>query len=307
MLAQDIFHSSPLGTDSTTQPHGQLTQQPMPQPLAERESEYSPSSAIGGNYMPFIQAYARLSQQAHQDVPCVRDVRYGAAERALIDYFPAPQTVGSKLPGLLVFIHGGYWQELSKNESAFLAPAWHQAGFAHAVVGYTLAPQAKIGAIVAQCRAALHFLTEQASRLGHDPQRIVVAGSSAGGYLTAACAADTTLPLRGMVPISGVFDLRPLVGTSINQALGMNLQEATDLSRITSGSARVPAVVAWGQVETPSFKQQSQSLAAHLRGAGQRCTELEMAGRNHFDVVHELGDPLSKLFAAAKQLFEAKV
>lgn len=305
MLAQDIFQSSPPGTGPTTQPDGQLIARTLLQSLAERESEYSPSSAIGGNYLPFIQAYAQLSQQALRAVPCIRDVRYGTAERTLIDYFPAPKQANDKPPGLLVFIHGGYWQELSKNESAFLAPAWHAAGFAHAVVGYTLAPQAKIGEIVAQCRAALHFLVTEAENLGHDPQRIVVAGSSAGGYLTAACAADASLPLRGMVPISGVFDLRPLVGTSINTALGMSLAEATELSQITSRSARVPSVVAWGQVETASFKQQSQSLAAHLRQAGRRCTELEMAGRNHFDVVHELGDPQSKLFEAAKQLFEA--
>jgi arylformamidase len=112
--------------------------------------------------------------------------------------------------------------------------------------------------------------------------------------------------LLGMVPISGVFDLRPLVGTSINQALGLTMQDAAQLSRITAGAASVPGVVAWGDVETQAFKQQSQSLAAHLRAQGQRCTELEIAGRNHFDVVHELGDASSPLFAAALGLFTSK-
>lgn len=273
--------------------------------MQEREREYSPSSAIGGNYQPFIKAYVDRSKEAYAQLACVKNLRYGDAERALIDYFPAPKTAGSK-PGLLVFIHGGYWQELSKNESAFLAPAWHAAGFAHAVVGYTLAPQASLFEIVAQCRAAVGYLRDQADKLGHDASRIVVAGSSAGGYLTAACAADESLGLRGMVPISGVFDLRPLVGTSINQALGLTMQDAAQLSRITAGAARVPGVVAWGQVETHAFKQQSQQLAAHLRAQGQRCTELELAGRNHFDVVHELGDASSPLFTAALGLFTAK-
>lgn len=299
MLAQNIFYSSQNNTEFEIHPNIQS--------LAERESEYSPSSAIGGNYLPFIRAYAEQSKQAHEAVPCIRDVRYGAAERALIDYFPAPKPLDGKLPGLLVFIHGGYWQELSKNESAFLALAWHQAGFAHAVVGYTLAPQAKIGEIVAQCRAALQFLIERASSLGHDPQRIVVAGSSAGGYLTAACACDASLPLMGMVPISGIFDLRPLVDTSINHALAMREQEATDLSRMTLGCSRVPAVIAWGQIETEAFKQQSRMLAGYLGSQGQRCIDMEIAGRNHFDVVHELGDSQSELFAAARQLFEHRV
>lgn len=278
---------------------------PIQADVALRESEYSPSSAIGGNYLPFIEAYVSQSQQAHAQMSCVKDIRYGAAERALLDYFPAPQNGGSAKPGLLVFIHGGYWQELSKNESAFLAPAWHAAGYAHAVIGYTLAPQATLHEIVAQCRSAVAFLRDQAPALGHDASRIVVAGSSAGGYLTAACAADASLGLRGMVPISGVFDLRPLVGISINAALGLTLDMATQLSRITAGAAQVPGVIAWGQVETAAFKQQSQSLAAHLRQQGQACTALELPRRNHFDVVHELGDPHSPLFAAARALFHA--
>jgi arylformamidase len=268
------------------------------------EKEYSPSSAIGGNYQPYIQAYIDRSKQAFSHVPCLKDLRYGPAERALIDYFPAPNHPQGTPPGLLVFIHGGYWQELSKNESSFLAPTWHANGFAHAVLGYTLAPEAKLGEIVAQCRAAVAYLRDQAAQLGHDPQRIVVAGSSAGGYLAAACAADASLELRGMVPISGIFDLRPLVGTSINSALGMTLSEAAALSELTKDAARVPAVIAWGQIETRAFKKQSQALAAQLSASGQLREALEVPQRNHFDVVHELGDPHAALFAAALSLFK---
>jgi arylformamidase len=293
MLQPDIFTSRSPSAE------------PVRQPLALREREYSPSSAVGGNYQPFIQAYANCSQQAYAQVACLRNLRYGKAERCLLDYFPAPSIASDVTPGLLVFIHGGYWQELSKNESAFLAPAWHAAGFAHAVLDYTLAPDAKLFEIVAQCRSALAYLCDQAQVLGHDASRIVVAGSSAGGYLAAACAADASLALCGFVSISGVFDLRPLVGTSINTALGLTLQEAAQLSRITADAARVPGVLAWGEIETLAFKQQSQSLAAHLRTQGQRCAEMEIAGRNHFDVVHALGDAQSPLFKAALNLFEA--
>jgi arylformamidase len=292
MLQTDIF-SSPRPNTS-----------PVLQPLPEREKNYSPSSAIGGNYQPFIQAYIDRSKLAYEQVKCTKDLRYGTAERALMDYFPAPKKADGKAPGLLVFIHGGYWQELSKNESSYLAPAWHAAGFAHAVVGYTLAPQASLFEIVAQCRAAVAYLRNQAAQLGHDASNIVVAGSSAGGYLAAACASDEALALRGFVPISGVFDLRPLVGTSINDAVGLTLEEAAQLSMLTKDASRVSSVIAWGQIETDAFKKQSQALATHLHAQGQRCTELELPGRNHFDVVHELGDPQSALFAAVRKLFD---
>jgi arylformamidase len=272
---------------------------------AQREQQYSPSSVIGGNYQPFIAAYAALSQAARSRVPMLADRRYGVAPRALLDFFPAAKQLGStQLPGLLVFIHGGYWQELSKNESAFLAPAWHEAGFAHAVLGYTLAPQAHVGEIVAQCIAAIALLRSQATALGFEANNIVVAGSSAGGYLAAACAAQPSLNLRGIVPISGIFDLCPLVGTSINSALGLDLAQAQALSDVISSSSLVPAVICWGEIETEAFKHQSRQLAAQLSSRGQRCRAFEIPERNHFDVVHELGDPASALFQASLQLFQ---
>jgi arylformamidase len=271
---------------------------------AQREQRYSPSSAIGGDYQPFIASYAALSQAARSRVPMLANRRYGVAPRALLDFFPAAkQHNNTQLPGLLVFIHGGYWQELSKDESAFLAPAWHEAGFAHAVLGYTLAPQARVGEIVAQCIEAIAFLRSQAVALGFDANNIVVAGSSAGAYLAAACAAQPSLNLRGIVPISGIFDLRPLVGTSINSALGLDLDQAQVLSELISGSPLVPGVISWGEIETEAFKQQSRQLAVQLSSKGQNCKAFEIPARNHFDVVHELGDPASALFQASLQLF----
>lgn len=272
--------------------------------LPQREREYSPSSAIGGNYAPYIQAYHDSSQAARQRLPPALTLRYGSLPRQQIDFFAAPSlTQGQAVrPGLLVFIHGGYWQELSKDASCFLAPAWHHAGFAHAVVGYTLAPQASLAQIVQECVQAIQHLRSQADALGFDASRIVVAGSSAGGYLAAACAAHADLQIRGMVPISGVFDLRPLVGTSINDALGLTLQEAAELSALAL-AARVPAVIAWGQIEPQAFKTQSLLLAKRLQQYATPASSMEIAGRNHFDVVHELGHTASPVFQAALSLF----
>ena len=116
-----------------------------------------------------------------------RDLRYGTAPRALIDYFPAPAPA-RPAAGLLVYFHGGYWQELSKEESAFLAPAWHAAGLAHAVVGYTLAPAARCRRSSPSAARRWRGCRRTAETLGFDADDIVVAGSSAGGYLAAACA-----------------------------------------------------------------------------------------------------------------------
>jgi arylformamidase len=269
--------------------------------LSLREREYSPSSVIGGDYAPFLERYRRDSESARRTLPVQRDLRYGAGPRALIDYFPAP--AAARRPGLLIYLHGGYWQELSKDDSAFLAPAWHEAGFAHAVVGYTLAPAATLPAIVDECRAAIAWLQAHADTLGFDPAQIVVAGSSAGGHLAAACG-DGTVPLRGIVPVSGIFDVAPLIGTSIDAALHLDAATAAALDLLRTSRRFCAAVVAWGEIETSEFKRQSRAFAARLASEEIPCTALEIRGRNHFDVVFELRDPGSALFAAAHALFQ---
>jgi len=268
---------------------------------AVREREYTPSSATGGSWRPFLDRYVTESARAWQTVTGTRGLRYGEGPRQTLDFFPAP--AGAVTPGLLVYIHGGYWQELSTAESAFLAPAWHAAGFAHAVVGYTLAPAATVPDIVAECRAALAWLHAQAHTLGFDPAQVVIAGSSAGGHLAAACADRAPYAVRGIVPVSGVFDVAPLIGTSINDALGLDAATAATLDLFAPERRFVPAVVAWGEIETTEFQRQSREFAARLGRDHTPCETLEVPGRNHFDVILELGDASTALFAAARRLF----
>ncbi len=271
---------------------------------AEREREYAPSSCIGGHYAPFIAAYAERSRAAHAMFPWQRDIAYGEGERAKLDFLPA-KIPSAQIAGLLVFIHGGYWQELSKNESAFLSPAWHTAGFAHAVLGYTLAPAVTLPEIVAQCCAALRYLHANAQALGFDAENIVIAGSSAGGYLAAAVAAKSGVPIRGIVPVSGVFDVAPLIGTSINGALGLDAAQAADLNLFVPDLRFPPAVVAVGEIETNAFKQQSKTFAQTICAEGTNSAFfMEIPARNHFDVIFELGDANTALFAATRALFK---
>jgi arylformamidase len=266
-----------------------------------REREYSPSSVIGGDYAPFLERYRLASVEARRTLRVERNLQYGDRPRARLDYFPAPSS--AVRPGLLVYIHGGYWQELSKDDSAFLAPAWPDAGFAHAVLGYTLAPEATVPEIVAECREALRWLQARADTLGFDPDDVVVAGSSAGGYLAAACGERH----RGIVPVSGIFDVGPLIGTSINVALRLDAGTAASLDLLSPNRRFPPAVVAWGEIETSEFKRQSRAFAARLAAGGTPCTAIEIARRHHFDVIFELGDPASPLFAAARALFGSGV
>ena len=109
-----------------------------------------------------------------------------------------------------------------------------------------------------------------------------------------------------MVLLSGIYELEPLVGTPINNALDLDLKAAHRSSparlRITSPPS---ALVAWGANETDQFKRQSRLFAQNLQAAGAQTIEHEVAGRNHFDILTDLGREASELGAAVHRLIES--
>ncbi len=287
-----------------------------PTSAAERELGYSPSSCIGGNYQPFIQAYVEQSRQAHEQALALGgrwlDVRTGPEPAQRIDLCLPAHSPAQGVP-VLVFIHGGYWQELSARDSLFSAAQCLARGVAFCAVDYTLAPAASVGQIVAECRQALRVLAEGAAQWGIDQRRIVVAGSSAGAHLAAMCCLPVTdldaqpdvaarpktrhrASPSAAVLISGIFDLQPLIGTSINDALGLTAAQAQRQSPALHHLAGFPpALVCWGQIETDAFKAQSRQFARALQAAGTPCLVMEMEGRNHFDVALDLADQATEL------------
>jgi len=278
---------------------------------ADRERQYSPSSCLpDGDYRPFVAAYRDRSDAAWATVEGRPDVetaivRYGDHESHSIDVV-VPSPTGGATPPMLAFIHGGYWQELSKHDSRFAAAACADLGWAFAAVDYTLAPHASLDEIVIECRDAIARLGIEADGLGFDADRVVVAGSSAGAHLVAMLASDPAVGVAGTVLISGVFDLAPLVGTSINDAVGLDVDDALRNSPIhRTVESFPPTVLAYGSIETEQFKAQTAAFARHLEQAGVPIEQVEVAGRNHFDVVFDLAAPETVLGGAVASLIDS--
>ncbi len=274
--------------------------------LAEREREYSPSSCIGGDYLPFIRAYRDRSNQARRAARQVgarwRREHYGALANQYIDVCtPSTATDPPKSAGcpLLVFIHGGYWQALSSDDSLFFATECVQDGVAFAAINYTLAPDAALLEIVDECIRAVAWLHAHADALGVDRTRIVVAGSSAGAHLAAMVALPSSVAgpwVSATVLVSGVYDLFPLLGTSINEAVGLDAASAHAASPVTHPLHGFPrSVLAWGAIETASFKMQSRLFSTALASVGTPTECFEVPDRNHFDVVFDLTNPATAL------------
>ncbi|MBK1659411.1 alpha/beta hydrolase [Paracraurococcus ruber] len=211
---------------------------------------------------------------------------YGAGERERLDLFrPGP---GQAWP-IALFLHGGYWQALDRSFFSHAARGLLAEGVAVAIASYDLCPAVPLARIVDQARGAAAMLHRRTGR------RIVATGHSAGGHLTAMLMAtdwralDPALPadlVPAGLPISGVFELAPLLGTSIATALQLSRAEAEALSprNLPPPGGALHLVV--GGAESDEFLRQSRDFAVHWGG-----TFEALPGLNHFTVLDPLGAP----------------
>ncbi len=262
------------------------------------------------DHQDHIDRWASDSAAVRQRLPAALDLSYGPSPGQTLDLFPAARRDrGGRPSQLLVFIHGGYWQALDKTDFSYLAPAFVEDGIAFAALNYDLAPKVSVAEIVGQIGAALQWLCDHAAARGADPERLFLAGHSAGGHLAALALTGAYGPvdhppsrgLRGICSVSGLYDLEPIRLSYLDEVLKLTPGMAHDLSplrRPPLGPA--PAILAVGGEETTEFREQQDDLVAAWRAAGCAMEVIELPGRTHFTAVDALGEPDHPLCRAVR-------
>ncbi len=237
------------------------------------------------------------------------DLAYGPTPPEKLDLVVPERAEGRRAP-LMVFVHGGYWQNLDKRDCRLLAPAFVDAGVAFATINYTLAPVAGMDEIVRQARAAVAWLWRNAPLLGCDPDRIAVAGHSAGGHLAAMLAAtDWTkqggLPadlVKASYPVSGIYDLEPIRLSYQNPVLKLDEGTVRRNSPIGLEPRTRRIILSVGEKEPDEFQRQQEEFAAAWRKKGASVEIVPAAGLHHFDILEKFGDPAHPMGRAALAL-----
>ncbi len=252
------------------------------------EKEYNNRARVP-EHPAIIASWARDSA-AYRETNPPRVIAYGAGERHTYDFFQAGDG-----PAVL-FIHGGYWQALDKSFFSHMAIGLNALGVSVAVPSYDLCPNVRIGDIVAQMRDASLALHRETTA------PVIASGHSAGGHL-AACLLASEAHVPAAYAISGLFELAPLVPTSLNVALQLDDDEASAQSPLLWTPPRgktLDAVV--GGDESGEYLRQSYTIVERWGEAGVRTRYEEIEGANHFTVIAPLADAESGMCERLAQL-----
>lgn len=244
------------------------------------EAEYNNRARVP-EHPAIIQGWMR-DAAAWREARPPRTLAYGPGEREVIDLFAGDGADGG--PAAL-FLHGGYWQAMDRAAFSHMARGLNLNGITVGVAGYDLCPQVRIDDIVVQARTATRALS------AHLGAPATVFGHSAGGHL-AACVLATEAAAPAALAISGLFELAPLIPTSLNGALGLDPEAAARLSPLhweAPAGKRLDLLV--GEAESDEFHRQSRILAKRWSAAKVAVRNGVVAGANHFTVLAPFADP----------------
>lgn len=254
-----------------------------------------------------FERWRRASQLVREQSRCELDLAYGNQPAERLDVFPA----ASAGAPLLVFIHGGYWRSLDKSDHSFIAPSFVADGAAVVVPNYSLCPAVGIEQIALQLTRVVAWAWRHAPEFGADPQRIALAGHSAGGHLAAmllSCRWKEVdvemplLPLQGALSISGLYDLEPVRLTPFLAGdLQLTPASVRRLSPAFFPRPRRPLYAVVGGDESEEFLRQNQMIRDQWGPTTVPVCETLVA-HHHFNVLHNLADPAGRLHDLALRL-----
>ncbi len=248
----------------------------------ELDRSYNNSLAVA-NSADIMQTWGVASQEIRATNSDHNDLPYGTASYPSYDYFSA----GANTP-VVAFIHGGFWQNRSKSDFTFIVPALLASGISVAMLGYSLAPYAKMSRIVQDVRDGVGTVIAHLTREQGTCPGVWLVGWSAGGHLAAMILDEPGV--IGATAISGIYDLEPMRHCYINDKLGLDEQSAREFSPInlpqTTGKTLDLFV---GGDELAEMQRQTTAFAACLTQQDAPGVFRNLPQRNHYTILDALG------------------
>lgn len=226
-------------------------------------------------------------------------VAYGADARHKLDIW-APRSAREALP-VVIFFYGGGWSEGSRTDYGFAGAAYAGKGFIAVLPDYRLVPAVRFPHFVEDGALAVRWVRDNIARYGGDPDRITLAGHSAGAYIGAMLALDRRFldragvdpkAIRAAALLSGPYDFHPFTEPRGRDAFGhwATPAETQPVSFVRRDAP--PMLLAHGSADRVVLPRNSRRLAEKLRQTGAPVELRLYPGASHVDLAASLSRPL---------------
>jgi triacylglycerol lipase len=248
-------------------------------------------------------------KEPYSGVRIERDIKYGPAERNLLDVF-VPDTASSARP-VLIFIHGGGFT--SGNKRSPFATAFYdnimlwaaKNGFVGVNMTYRLAPSSPWPAGAEDIGAAVQWVTENIAARGGDSARIFLMGHSAGAAHIAGYVSHPQFyrvkggGLRGAIMISGIYDLAtwPEGGAAETAYYGTDTSLYPERSALNGLlTTDIPLMFASAELDLSYFVQQLDLMKAMTCKSAKGCARTYLLPQhNHMSEVYAINTADTRL------------
>ena len=227
----------------------------------------------------------------------VRDAAFGPDPRQRVDVYAPRRPAATRLP-IIVFFYGGSWNSGSKGGYSFVGRALAARGFVVAIPDYRLVPQVRYPGFLQDNAAAVRWVRAHAAGFGGDPDRLILAGHSAGGYDAAMLALDPRwlgadrMAVRGLIGLAGPYDFLPFKEQVVREAFQGVADPLSTQPIAFAGAGSPPAFLATGGKDVTVRPSNSDALAAKLGKAGVPVERRIYPDVGHAGLITALARPL---------------
>ena len=234
---------------------------------------------------------------AQQEVVVVNDIAYyeGAdadAKKHKLDIY-TPK--GLKDFPVVFFIHGGTWSSGDRKMYGNMGQMFASQGIGVVVISYRLSPAVTHPAHIEDVAKAFAWTHANIAKYGGRADRIFVAGHSAGGHLTSLLAANpeylkkhnlSSKNIRGIIPISGVYDIPAGMFPKIFPGTADALKAASPVKNLTAGGP--PALVIYADQDYAGLEQLAKQYTAKLGDLKTQATLELIKDRTHITIITKM-------------------
>ncbi|GGA59670.1 alpha/beta hydrolase [Pelagibacterium lentulum] len=222
-------------------------------------------------------------------------IPYAGGSRGMLDVY-TPQNPRGNAP-VLQFIYGGGWNRGERADYQFVGRAFAARGFVTVINDYRLVPEVTYPGFLYDSAVAARWIQDNISAFGGDPNKLYLAGHSAGAYNAVMLGLDpaffreagTRLKIRGIAGLAGPYDFYPFEFDEVRNAFGYAPNpEGTQPVRLVSPEAP-PMFLATGENDLIVKPINTRTLSSRLRDQNVPVDERYYSGIGHMEIVTSLG------------------